>query len=166
MNLSTLRERILQPRRHDAGRARIHVVAQVLRAHRRVLLALDRTDDVDTVLPEIAAGVDGASLALDVLVVLPAWSACTLELRRKAHLRRLAEEMTSCTLRVSGDVRLGEPVETVLETAARRGADLIAMTVHRVGVLDRLLDHSILEEVLRRSPVPVVAVPGLGGLSV
>jgi nucleotide-binding universal stress UspA family protein len=166
MNLLTLRERIARSCRLDAAPARIHEVARVLRSHRHVLLALDRTDDVDTVLPAIAAGVDGTPLDLDVLVVLPAWSACTLEMRRKEHLQRLSEETTSPTLRVSGDVRLGEPVQTVLETASRRDADLIAMTVHRVGVLDRLLDHSILEEVLRRSPVPVVAVPNLAGLSV
>jgi len=158
MNVLALRERIGG---HQGRADTLHGalnIAKVLGAHRRVLLVLDRFDDPDTVLSRFVAHAEGATLDVVALVVLPEWSASQLELRTKAHLKRVAEEATSPTVSVSAEVDLGEPVATVLDIAARRDVDLIAMTPHRLGVIDRLLDHSILEEVLRRSPVPVVAI--------
>lgn len=91
--------------------------------------------------------------------MLPEWSASQLELRLKAHLRRTAEEVTTPVIRVSAEVALGEPAAVVLDAAERHGVDLIAMLLHRVRFIDRVLDHTILEEVLRRSAVPGVVVP-------
>ena len=162
MNLLTLREGLGGHERHDDSAAATKNMAKLLGAHRRVLLVLDRTDDLDTALPAFVAGAHGAARDVVVLVVLPEWSTSRLEARTKAHLKRIAGEVTSPTIRVSAELALGEPVATVLETAARCRADLIAMTVHHVGIFERLLDHSLLEEVLRRSPVPVVAVTAAG----
>jgi nucleotide-binding universal stress UspA family protein len=160
MNLSALCERIVGgPQNRADALPATKDMTRLLGAHRRVLLVLDRTVDPDTALRNFAARAEGAPIDAVALVVLPAWSARRLELTTKAHVRRIAEEVTSPTIHLSAEVRLGEPVATVLDTAARLCVDLIAMTVPRAGVLDRFLDGSILEEVLRRAPVPVVALP-------
>lgn len=59
----------------------------------------------------------------------------------------------------------GEPVETILQTAANIGADLIVMaTEGPQGFLDALRG-STSERVLRRSPCPVVSLPAQQWLS-
>lgn len=55
----------------------------------------------------------------------------------------------------------GEPATVIVETAAETGADLIVMgTMGRSG-LTRLVMGSVAEEVLRRSPCPVLTVRGV-----
>jgi nucleotide-binding universal stress UspA family protein len=163
MNLLTLRERIVGHQRHDEALPALKNMAKLLGAHRRVLLVLDRSDDLDTILPGFVARAEGATLEIVALVMLPGWSTSQLELKTTAHAKRVAGEVTSTDIRVSAEVGLGEPVATVLAAALRHDVDLIAMTVHRLGVIDRLIDHSILEEVLRQSPVPVVTIAPLPG---
>jgi nucleotide-binding universal stress UspA family protein len=59
----------------------------------------------------------------------------------------------------------GEPVETILQTAANVGADLIVMSTEGPhGFLDALRG-STSERVLRRSPCPVVSLPAEQWLS-
>lgn len=53
----------------------------------------------------------------------------------------------------------GEAWEKILETAREIGADLIIMGTHGRRGLERAIFGSTAERVLRRSPVPVVAVP-------
>ena len=55
--------------------------------------------------------------------------------------------------------RSGEPVEEIIQVAAEQDVDLIAMaTQGREGVLDALRG-SVTEQVVRRAPCPVLAVP-------
>ena len=59
---------------------------------------------------------------------------------------------------IVGDVRTGDPVETILEYAESVDADLVVMgTAGRRG-LDEYLLGSTTERVVRRSSVPVLAV--------
>jgi nucleotide-binding universal stress UspA family protein len=54
----------------------------------------------------------------------------------------------------------GDPATVIVETAAETGADLIVMGTHgRVG-LTRLVMGSVAEEVVRRSPCPVLTMRG------
>lgn len=58
------------------------------------------------------------------------------------------------------ELRKGEPVDEILAVAIERAADLIVMpTAGRDGVLDALRG-STTEQVLRRAPCPLLAVPG------
>jgi nucleotide-binding universal stress UspA family protein len=60
---------------------------------------------------------------------------------------------------VNVDVRQGDVLETILQTAAEIDADLIAMpTAGRHGILDALRG-STTERVLRHAPCPVLAMP-------
>lgn len=58
------------------------------------------------------------------------------------------------------ELRRGEPVDEILAVASERAADLIVMpTAGHDGVLD-VLRGSTTEQVLRRAPCPLLAVPG------
>jgi len=157
MNLLTLRERLSGEQRHQDGLPATKNLTKLLAAHRRVLFVLGRFDGVDAVLGDFVARAAGARVDVVALVILPEWSARTLEQETQERLTRIATEASSSDVRIAGEVRLGEPVTTVLAAATRHEVDLIAMTTHRVGVIDRLLDHSVLEEVVRQSPIPVIA---------
>jgi len=50
----------------------------------------------------------------------------------------------------------GDPAEVLADEAARRGVDLIVMTTHGRGGFDRAWLGSVADELLRRSPVPLL----------
>jgi len=75
--------------------------------------------------------------------------------RLEAYGRKHLAEAGSLELRVAR----GVPWEVILATAREIGADLVVMGTHGRRGLDRALFGSTAERVLRRSPVPVVAVP-------
>lgn len=62
-------------------------------------------------------------------------------------------------LRTRTRVSIGRPHEQVLQRAARLHADLIVMGTHGLTGLDRLIVGSTTVGVLRRTRVPVLAVP-------
>ena len=57
------------------------------------------------------------------------------------------------------DVRVGNPADVILETAARERTDLIVMGTHGLGGVRKWLLGSTTERVLRRTHTPVLAVP-------
>ena len=59
-----------------------------------------------------------------------------------------------------GAVKVGDPVETILDYAVSVGADLMIMGTHGRRGLDRYLLGSTTERVVRRSSVPVLTVRG------
>ncbi|MFC4455896.1 universal stress protein [Deinococcus sonorensis] len=57
------------------------------------------------------------------------------------------------------EVVMGEPALTLVESAMRWGADLIVVGTHSQGALEHFFLGSVAEQVVRRSPVPVLTVP-------
>jgi nucleotide-binding universal stress UspA family protein len=53
----------------------------------------------------------------------------------------------------------GAPAEQIVQTATRRGADLVVIGTHGRTGLPRMLLGSVAERVTRTCPVPVLAVP-------
>ncbi|RMG92773.1 MAG: universal stress protein [Candidatus Dadabacteria bacterium] len=53
----------------------------------------------------------------------------------------------------------GEPHHRIVETAREVGADLILMGHHLRGKLERLMNGSVAEHVLRESQIPLLVVP-------
>src|SRR5260370_892921 len=137
MNLLTLRERLSWNQWHQDGAPAMKNLTKLLAAHRRVLLVLDRFDDVDAVLGDFVARAAGARVDVVALVILPEWSARTLERETRVRLTRIATDASSSDVRISAEVRLGEPVATVLDAATPHEGDLSTMTTHSVGVIDR-----------------------------
>jgi nucleotide-binding universal stress UspA family protein len=60
------------------------------------------------------------------------------------------------------DARVGDPSNVILETADREHVDLIVMGTHGLGGLRKLFLGSTTERVLRRTRVPLLAVPSAG----
>ncbi len=73
----------------------------------------------------------------------------------EAYARRNLKDAKDLELRVTH----GNPWEKILAVAAQTNADLVVMGTHGRKGLDRALFGSTAERVLRRSTVPVVAVP-------
>lgn len=57
-------------------------------------------------------------------------------------------------------VATGEPATTILETLAEQRVDLVVMATHGRSGIERMRLGSVAEEVLRRSPCPLVIVGG------
>jgi nucleotide-binding universal stress UspA family protein len=62
-------------------------------------------------------------------------------------------------------VSVGEAAEVILETADRERADLLVMGTHGLGGFRKLLLGSTTERVLRRTRIPLLAVPSLDSAS-
>ena len=60
---------------------------------------------------------------------------------------------------VNFEVRVGNPADVILETAARERTDVIVMGTHGLGGVRKWLLGSTTERVLRRTHTPVLAVP-------
>jgi universal stress protein A len=67
------------------------------------------------------------------------------------------------SVRVDARVTTGDPHRAILDIAAEISADLIVMGVPPRSRLDEVLFGSTLRKVLRRSNVPVLVLPVLGG---
>jgi nucleotide-binding universal stress UspA family protein len=78
-------------------------------------------------------------------------------------LRQFAAETWSDEIahatNVTFDVRVGNPADVILETAARERTDLVVMGTHGLSGVRKWLLGSTTERVLRRTHTPVLAVP-------
>lgn len=83
------------------------------------------------------------------------------ETLRSEHreLSRLAEIFRNAGTEATPLLIQGETVETILDQAERRGADLIVMATHGRGLMYQLVVGSVSEGVLHRSRVPILMVP-------
>jgi universal stress protein A len=73
---------------------------------------------------------------------------------------------TSEPLNANVDVRIGDPADVILDTAAIERTDLIVMGTHGLGGVRKWLLGSTTEKVLRRTHASVLAVPPGAGESV
>ena len=68
----------------------------------------------------------------------------------------MAANLRECGVRVTTDVRYGEPVAEIVAAARETEAGLIAMTTHGRSGFGRLLFGSVAEAVLRQAEIPVL----------
>jgi nucleotide-binding universal stress UspA family protein len=84
----------------------------------------------------------------------------------EVELRALADAVTSEAGAVTPEIRtvarVGDPATEIIRCSETEGADLIAMGTHGRSGYRRMFFGSVTEQVLRRSSVPVLAVPPLG----
>jgi nucleotide-binding universal stress UspA family protein len=136
--------------------------------YKRALVPLDGSIVAESIIPfvlQIAGPLD-----LDVMllsVVVPASPAVVeagpvvvdnterLAAEAEAYLLPLARELRANGVRVTTEVRRGEPVAEILAGVREAQADLIIMTTHGRTGFGRLLFGSVAEGVLRRADVPV-----------
>ena len=141
---------------------------------KRVLVPLDGSDLAEEVLPfltEIAGPLDIEFTLLRVVVPVPpeyveGTRYITVENiparmeAARAYLAPIAAGLEAKGVRVTTELRRGDPLPEILEAAKAAKVDLIAMTTHGRTGLGRLLFGSVAEAVLRHSEVPVFLVRG------
>jgi nucleotide-binding universal stress UspA family protein len=74
------------------------------------------------------------------------------------YLEKMAKPLRERGLHVETQVALGDAAEQILETARKRGADVIVMATHGHGALAKAVFGSVTERVLRVGICPVLLV--------
>jgi nucleotide-binding universal stress UspA family protein len=86
-----------------------------------------------------------------------------LESEGEAATDRVAAAAERAGVRVRTALVDGAPAGTILNYVESEGIDLVVMGTHGRRGLDRLLLGSVAQQVVRRSPVPVLVVRGSQG---
>ncbi len=137
--------------------------------YKRAIVPLDGSMVAEGIIPfilEIAGPLDMEVVLLRVVVPIPPSvvegsrhvELDDVEKRRleaAEYLTPIATDLRAKGVRVTTQVRRGEPTAEILAGAKEAGADLVAMTTHGRSGLGRLLFGSIAEAVLRQSDIPV-----------
>ena len=79
--------------------------------------------------------------------------------RTRAELARFVEKAIGAQPRCSYEIAIGDPADEILKAAKKVSADLVVMGTQGQKAPRRLFFGSTAEAVLRRSTVPVLAVP-------
>jgi nucleotide-binding universal stress UspA family protein len=142
---------------------------------RRILVPLDGSELAEAALPRVAAlaRASGARVTLLQVVGPPAPELRPSEVaglpeddealaeRARRYLAGAAARLSEQGVGVETEVAFGWPAERIGAAAAEGHADLIAMSTHARGGLDRLIVGSVADQVLRRAEVPVLLVRGV-----
>lgn len=75
------------------------------------------------------------------------------------YLATTAEMLAAQGVRTTHAVADGSPAEEILRAAEQEDAELIAMTTHGRGGLERLILGSVADQVLRKALLPVFLLP-------
>lgn len=139
------------------SRAPVLVARGRYRPVRSVLAPVNFTPYSEYGFAYAAAAAAGLSAGLKVLHVTddPIWSG-NRHRRLSALIRRLPEEVRR-TCRPVSEAALGRTVKGILK--ARRGQDWIVLVAHQKSVIGDAFFGTTLEQVLRRSSIPVLSVP-------
>ena len=133
----------------------------------RILVPLDGSGCAEAVLPSVEklAKELKASVALLRVVyahtfpgVDPTDAEVKVVREGEDYLRRIEEGLKAKGLKVDSHVRYGFDAEEILDHAAQKDIDFIAMTTHGRSGVKRFLIGSVAEKILRHSPKPVFLV--------
>ncbi len=126
--------------------------------YRKILVPHDGSAVASSVLPVARTLAQSTHAELVLVRVLPSDVGHASPPAEKAHhaLARIREELVSSVIGVSTYVRYGDPADEILETADDLEADLIAMGTYGFRGMDRLMVGSVSDDVVARSPVPVL----------
>lgn len=137
--------------------------------YKRALVALDGSPVAESIIPFILDIAGPLDLEVILLRVLPPLQPVVIEgaayvpiedpeaerIDAQEYLAPVAIELRNKGVRVTTEVRSGDPGREILAAARDAGADLIAMSTHGRGGLGRLLFGSVAEAVLRETKIPV-----------
>jgi nucleotide-binding universal stress UspA family protein len=133
----------------------------------RILVPLDGSDCAELVLPKVerlAAELKATIALLRVAIAhtFPGADPTDAEVKvvREAeeYLKKVEEGLKKKGLKVDSHVRYGNDAEEILDHAAQKDIDMIAMTTHGRSGVKRFLIGSVAEKVLRHSPKPIFLV--------
>ena len=137
---------------------------------KRILVPLDRSEESEAVLPIVAGLAAGTGATIRLLHVEPPAAelvspegrvvvyvdqeAARMQTEGMNYLAGAAAQLPDAE--VERVVQFGDPVQQILEEAARFEADLIAVTTTGRGGLRRAVLGSVAEQVFRKAAVPVL----------
>ena len=76
----------------------------------------------------------------------------------KKHLHKIEERVAAEGVKVSSELRVGEPFPEIIGVARREVVDLIIMATHGHGAVKHMFLGSTAEKVVRKAPCPVLTI--------
>ncbi len=133
----------------------------------KILILLDGSDCAERVFPKVEKLATDLKATLALLRVVyahvfpgvdPTEAEVNVVREAEAYLGKLEERLKDKGFKVETHVRYGHDAEEILDHAAQKDIDLIAMTTHGRSGVKRFLLGSVAEKVLRHSPKPIFLV--------
>lgn len=124
---------------------------------RKMLVALDGSRTSESTLPAAALLLRGIDAEITFVTVIPEDSG-SQRIVAKGYLDPIATGFGERGAATSVEILIGRPAKSLVDCAVRGGFDLIVLGTHGASGLLRLVRGSVTEDVLRRSPVPVLVV--------
>ncbi len=134
---------------------------------KRILIPLDGSEcaeNVLTLVEKLAKELKAELILLRVALastfpgVDPTEAQLKVVREAESYLQRVEDRLKGRGFKVESHVRYGEDAEEILEHAAQKDIDLIAMTTHGRSGVRRFLLGSVAEKVLRHSPKPIFLI--------
>jgi nucleotide-binding universal stress UspA family protein len=133
----------------------------------RILVPLDGSDCAEMILPKVEKLATELKASIALLRVayahtFPGVDPTDAEVKvvREAeeYLLGLENRLKAKGFKVDSHVRYGNDAEEILDHAAQKDIDFIAMTTHGRSGVKRFLLGSVAEKILRHSPKPIFLV--------
>jgi len=134
---------------------------------KQILVPLDGSKCAETVLPKVEKLAVDLKVGICLLRVAYAHSFpgadptdAEVKVVREAedYLKTVEERLKAKGLKVDSHVRYGNDAEEILDHAAMKDIDMVAMSTHGRSGVGRWLLGSVAEKILRHSPKPIFLV--------
>jgi nucleotide-binding universal stress UspA family protein len=138
-----------------------------MRGLERMLVPLDGSGCAENVLPRVEELATELKASISLLRIVyahtfPGMDPTEAEVKvvREAeeYLGKIEDRLKAKGFKVDSHVRYGNDAEEILDHAARKDIDFIAMTTHGRSGVKRFLLGSVVEKVLRHSSKPIFLV--------
>ncbi len=132
---------------------------------KRIVVPLDGSEAAEAVLPQVRRLIKGGSAELVLVratLPMPADGFAAVDqgsiAEADAYVTSFAKKLKDEGIRARGISRVGAAARTILDVAEDERATLVALATHGRSGVARALLGSVAEAVLRKAPVPVLAV--------
>jgi len=133
----------------------------------QILVPLDGSGCAEAILPKIEKLATDLKARICLLRVAyahtfpgvdPTDAEITVVREAEGYLHKIEDDLKAKGLTVDSHVRYGTEADEILDHAAQKEIDLVAMSTHGWGGVKRWLLGSVAEKVLRHCPKPVFLV--------
>jgi nucleotide-binding universal stress UspA family protein len=133
----------------------------------RILVPLDGSQCAENILPKVeklAADLKASIALLRVALAHtfpgadPTEAEVAVVREAEEYLQGIEERLKAKGFRVDSHVRYGDEAEEIMDHAAQKDIDLIAMSTHGRSGVKRFLLGSVAEKLLRHAPKPIFLV--------
>jgi nucleotide-binding universal stress UspA family protein len=137
---------------------------------RRILFPLDLSDFSTSIVPQVISLAEKFGAEIHIVAVVepldlssaiaptPGRIDCNTREGAEQRLQMFEQESFVGYRNVERALLYGRPAEEILKYIAASAIDLVIIATHRKGGLERALLGSVADEVIRKSPVPVMSI--------